>query len=453
MTDSAPAGRGGGENREGANGNGNGAHEIDDLRRRVAELEARTPRPGREHHRWRTTGVALLIVVASFLSMLSVVAVWAHDQVNDTGRFVATMGPLASNPEVQAAITKRVTNVVTDQIDVAAIVNQLSDVAAENGVPPQAGSLINSLTGPIGNGLTSLIGSTVNQVVTSDAFATIWTNAITAAHSAMVKALTGEGGSVVQLNGDEVTIDLAPLIERVKVQLVDAGLGIAAKIPVTHTQFAVYASPALAKVRDLVRWLEIIGDWLPVIAVVIAGIGVYFARSRRRGLMGAAFGFAVAMLVLGIALSVFRGFFLDQLPPDVNRGAAGAVYDAITHFLRESVRVVGVLAVLVLLGAFLIGPSRVAVFTRAAGSTGIGGVRDVADRVGFRAGPVEPFVRRWKHWIGVAILLIASAVFVAVDKPTGMVVFWFAVVILAAFAVREFLAPGPGVETLREIES
>lgn len=431
----------------------NGEQEIDELRRRVAELEARTPPPAREHHRWRTTGVALLIVLASILSMLSVVAVWAHDQVNDTSRFVATMGPLATNPDVQTAITTRVTNVVTDQIDVPAIVGQLSHVATENGVPAQAGTLINSLTGPIGNGLNSLISSTVNQVVTSSAFATLWTNAITAAHSTMVKALTGEGGGAVQINGGEVTIDLAPLIERVKAQLVDAGLGVAAKIPLTHTQFVVYASPALAKVRDLVRWLEIIGNWLPIIAVVIAGIGVYFARSRRRALMGAAFGIAVAMLVLGIALSVFRGFFLDQLPPDVNQGAAGAVYDAITHFLRESVRMVGVLAVLVLLGAYLIGPSRVAVFIRASGSTGIGGVRDVAERVGFRAGPVEPFVRRWKRWIGIAILLIASIIFVAVDKPTATVVFWFAVVILAAFAIREFLAPGRGIETLQEIEA
>ncbi|MFF1872049.1 hypothetical protein [Kitasatospora herbaricolor] len=58
------------------------------------------------------------------------------------------------------------------------------------------------------------------------------------------------------------------------------------------------------------------------------------------------------------------------------------------------------------------------------------GLRSAADSAGFRAGPVEPFVRRWKHWIGVTMFLIAALLFV----------FWFAVVILAAFAVREFLA-------------
>jgi hypothetical protein len=56
---------------------------------------------------------------------------------------------------------------------------------------------------------------------------------------------------------------------------------------------------------------------------------------------------------------------------------------------------------------------------------------------------VERFVRRFKHWIGVAILLIASVVFVIWDHPTGLVVFWFAFVVLIAFAIREFLAPGP----------
>jgi hypothetical protein len=424
--------------------------ELEELRRRIARLEARGAPAHQEHHRARATGSAVLIVLAAVLSLLAVVAVWARDQVTDTSRFVATMAPLAGDPHVQSALTTRVTNVVAQQIDVPSLVDQLSQAASQKGVPPRAANLIGSLSGPIGSGITSLVGTVVNGVVTSPAFATLWTNAIRTAHASMVKALTGEGGGAVSLENNQVTIDLGPIIEQVKTQLANSGLGLAAKIPAIHPTFTVYSSKSIGKVKSYLRLLDIAGNWMPLIAVLVAAAGVYLARDRRRALIGATVAIAVAMLVLGAALAVFRGYFLDQLPLGVNSGAAGAVYDALAHFLRVTVRTVGVLAVLVALGAFFVGPSRAATFVRAASSTGIGGVRQAAEQVGFRAGPVESFVRRFKHGIGVAILLIASLAFVLWDHPTGLVVFWFAFVVLIALAIREFLAPGPGLAELRQ---
>lgn len=425
------------------------SRELEELRRRVAQLEAGGAAGQREHHRVRATGSAVLIVVAAVLSLLAVIAVWANDQVTDTNRFVATMAPLASDPQVQDALTTRVTNVVVQQINVPSLVGQLSQAASQKGVPPKAANLIGSLSGPIGSGITSLVGNIVNKVVTSPAFATVWTNAMRTAHASMVKALTGQGGGAVSLANNQVTIDIAPIIEQVKTQLVGAGLGLASKIPTVHATFTVYSSKSIGKLKSYLRLLQILGNWMPVIAVLVAAAGVYLARDRRRALIGAAIGVAAAMLLLGVSLAVFRSYFLDQLPPGVNSGAAGSVYDALIHFLRVTVRAVGALAVLVALGAFFIGPSRTATFVRAASSTGISGVRQAAEQIGFRAGPVEPFVRRWKHWIGIAILLIAAVVFVFWDHPTGLVVFWFAVVVLAAFGIREFLAPGPGLAELR----
>lgn len=118
-----------------------GRVELEELRLRVAQLEARGAAPHREH-RVRATGSAVLIVLSAVLSLLAVVAVWAHDQVSDTNRFVATMAPLASDPQVQDAVTTRVTNVVVQQIDVPALVSQLSSAASQKGVPPKPANLI-----------------------------------------------------------------------------------------------------------------------------------------------------------------------------------------------------------------------------------------------------------------------------------------------------------------------
>ncbi|MGW7003206.1 hypothetical protein ACWGCW_10355 [Streptomyces sp. NPDC054933] len=428
-------------NDQGSLGPGEGEpSELEALRRRISRLEAGVP-PTAEHHRLRTTGSVLLVTLASVLSLFAVVSVWASSVVADTDRYVATVAPLAGNPAVQGAVTDRISGVVLDQIDVKSLVNQLSQAAGQHGVPPQTASLIKGLVGPITQGLSGLVHDVVHRIVASKQFATVWGDANRAAHTAMDKALTGKGGGSVQLVNDQVAIDVGPAVAKVKDELVSSGFGVAAKIPAVHTRFVVFSSPDIAKLKTYFRLLEIAGDWLAVVAVLIAAIGVFLAANRRRALIGAALGVAAAMLVLGVALAFFRDFYLDHLPPEASQAAAGAVYDALVRFLRQAVRAVGVLALVVAIGALLIGPSRAAVTIRSACSTGIGGVRGVADSVGFRAGPVEPFVRRHKRWIGAVVLLIAAAVFVFWSHPTAVFVFWFALVVLGAFGIREFLAP------------
>lgn len=421
--------------------------EVAELRRRIAQLEAdaaaRERRP--EHHRLRTFFATLVIFLASILALLSVVSVWAADTITDTNRFVATLGPLAKDPKVQDAVSNRITTVVLDQVDIDAVVKQLQQAASTSNLPPQTAALISKLNGPLESGLKSVVGTVVDKVVTSDQFANIWNTALRQAHSAFVKALTGKGGGAVKLTNDEVQIDIGPAVAQVKDQLVAQGFPGANKIPTVNTTFTVYKSSSLDKLKNYFRLLQIIGNWMPVITVLVAAAGIYLAHNHRRALIGTALGFAVAMLVLGIALAVFRSFFIDQLPPDVNAGAAGAAYDALVKFLKVTTRMVGALAVLIALGAFLSGPAAVAVWIRAACSSGIGAVRTVADSAGFRAGPVDRFTARHKRWIGIGILLVASVIFVLWNYPTGMVVFWFAFAIVIALAVREFFAPGPGL--------
>jgi hypothetical protein len=432
-----------------------GGEEVAELHRRIARLEAeaaaRERRP--EHHRVRTTFATLVIILASVLALLSVVSVWAANTITDTDRFVATLGPLAKNPQVQAGVSNRITNLVLEQVDIDAVVKDLQQAASTSNLPPQTTALISKLNGPLESGLKSVVGTVVDKVVTSDQFANIWNTALRTTHTAFVKALTGKGGGAVKLTNDEVQIDVGPAVAMVKTQLIDQGFPAASKIPTVNTSFTVYKSSSLNKLKNYFRLLQIIGDWMPVITVLVAAVGVYLAHNRRRALIGTAIGFAVAMLVLGVALAVFRSFFIDQLPPDVNAGAAGATYDALVKFLRITTRMVGALAVLVALGAFLNGPNTLAVWIRAACSSGIGAIRTVADSAGFRAGPVDRFTTRYKRWIGIAILLLASVAFVLWNYPTGMVVFWFAFVIVIAFAIREFFAPGPGLVHRDETET
>ncbi|KUO16978.1 hypothetical protein AQJ91_33650 [Streptomyces dysideae] len=391
------------------------------------------------HHPFRSLGSGLLILVAALLSLLSVVAVWANSIVQDTDRYVATVGPLASDPEVQKAVTNRVTSAVLERVDVDALVQQLTDAASQQGVPPRAAELLKNLDGPIENGLKQLVGNTVERVVTSSAFQTVWVDANRRAHAAFDEALTGEGEGAVKLEDNQVVIDVGPIVARVKDRLVDAGLTPAANIPAVHTDFVVFASEDVGEIKTYVRVLELLGGWLPVIALLVAAAGVYVAFNRRHALIGAALAVFLAMLVLGIGLTVARDVYLDRLPPGTSQAAAGAVYDALVRFLRAGVRALAAVALFTAVGAFLTGPSRIAVLTRTGCRRSIGALRDVAMSAGFRTGAVGRFVHRFKRWIGVAILMIAAVVLFTWSYPTTAVVVWTAVITLVGFAIREFL--------------
>ncbi|MER6216819.1 hypothetical protein ABT213_22540 [Streptomyces sp. NPDC001674] len=413
--------------------------ELASLRQRMDALEGAGPAQRSQHHPFRSLGSVVLILLAALLSVLSVVAVWANSIVQDTDRYVATVGPLASDPDVQAAVTNRVTAAVLAQIDVDALVKELTDAAADKNVPPRVATLLGGLDGPISNGLKQVVSGTVERVVSSSAFEKVWVNANRRAHTAMDKALTGHSDSAVKLENNQVVIDLGPIVAQVKDQLVAAGFSPAAKIPAVHTDFVVFASEDVGKIKIYMRVLEILGGWLPVIALLFAAAGVYVAFNRRHALIGAALAVFVAMLVLGIGLTVARDVYLNHLPPGASQAAAGTVYDALVKFLRAGVRALAAVALFTAAAAFLAGPSRIAVLTRSGCSRSIGALRDVTTSAGFRLGAVGRFVHRFKHWIGVAILVIAAIVLFTWSYPTTAVVVWTAVIVLVCFAIREFL--------------
>lgn len=81
----------------------------------------------------------------------------------------------------------------------------------------------------------------------------------------------------------------------------------------------------LTRARSAFNLLNTLGIWLPIIAIVLLGIGVYVAKDHRRALVGAAVGVVVGMLVLALALAVFRSVYLDAVPAAVLPHDAAAV--------------------------------------------------------------------------------------------------------------------------------
>ncbi|MFE1546930.1 hypothetical protein [Streptomyces sp. NPDC058718] len=405
------------------------------LRARIAALEAgaETPRPPR--HRLRSFCAALLIVIGCVLTPLGIVASWTSDIVGDTDRYVQTVTPLASDPDVQAAVANRVTTAVMEHIDLNSLLE---------GVAPDQRPLLEKALGKLGDSLESAVGSFVHDraqdVVASSAFETIWTDANRAIHTSLDRALTGSDDGAVKIETDKVTIDLAPVIDRVKERLVDSGLTVAGKIPEVHTDFTVVQADDIGKVKTGFSLLQLMGVWLPVISVLLVAGGILLAARRRRALVAGALGVAVAAVVLGVALTVFRTVYLNALPSGTSPAAAGAVYDTLVRYLRTSVRVYATLGVLLAIAAWISGPSRPATLARGLWDSGISATRATADRAGLRTGPVGPFVRRYRTWITWILVAAAAVACVFWPHPTGWVVVGLALGLLFALAVVAFLA-------------
>jgi hypothetical protein len=429
--------------------------ELERLRAEVATLRVQvrqpetsvgavlTRRAGRQ--RWRTVVAALLIALGCVLAPLAGVAVWARNQVTNTDRYVATVSPLASDPAIQDAIADQITAQIFTYLDVQGLTGQAVDALTQRGnLPPRVAGQLQALSVPIANGVQSFTRTQVARIVQSPAFADAWVQANRLAHQELVKALTGEGDGAITVEGDTVSINLVAFIQTVKQQLVSAGFTLAERIPQVNASFVLFQSKDIARARSAFNLLTTLGNWLPVIALLLLALGVYVAHDHRRALVGAGLGVAIAMVLLALGLTVFRSIYLDAVPASVlPHDAAAVLYDTIVRFLRAGLRTVFVLALVVAAGAFLSGQSVTAARTRQGLSGAIGWLAGGAERAGLRTGPVGTWVEANKRALRVAAVAVAALALVFWGRPTGKVVLGLTLALLVVLAAIEFLArPG-----------
>jgi hypothetical protein len=392
---------------------------------------------------------SLLIVVGCVLAPVSVVAVWTRNQVTDTSRYVATVTPLADDPAIQAAIADQITAKVFTYLDVQGLTTQAVQALSERGnLPPRLATQLEALAVPIANGVQSFTRDQVGKVVQSDAFADAWVQANRAAHGELVAALTGEGGSgAVTVQNDTVSVNLAAFIQVVKARLVEAGFSVAARIPEVQASFVLFQSSDITRARSAFNLLNTLGIWLPILALILLGIGVYVAKDHRRALVGAALGVAAGMVLLALALAIFRSIYLDAVPASVlPHDAAAVLYDTIVRFLRLGLRTILVLALVVAGGAFLSGGSVTAVRTRQGLAGAIGWLQGSAEHAGLRTGPVGVWVGANKRPLRIAAVTVAALVLVFWGRPTGKVVLGLTLALLLVLAIIEFLGRPARVE-------
>jgi NADH:ubiquinone oxidoreductase subunit 6 (subunit J) len=264
---------------------------------------------------------ALLLVLLAVLVPFSALSAWVDLEVDDTDRYVAAVSPLASDPAVRSTVADLVTEEAMRQIDL----------------------------GPLQDTVRDFLHETVGSFTTTEAFRNAWDTANRAAHKAVAAALDGD-------SGEAVTIDLAPVIDQVKQDLVRDGVPFADQIPVERTEITVLGPGQADDLRNSFRWLRYCSIW-PTVATLVLLVLVVGIATVRRGLRAGLWttatvgaGLVLGAVVLRVLVAAGRGRVLDEVPGS-DRDTAAAVFDALTASLRTTVWVVLAVGVVLLVGA------------------------------------------------------------------------------------------------------
>ena len=412
--------------------------ELERLRQENSTLRAREPRPRRKI-RWRSVVAAVLIVLGCALAPVSLLAVWTHNEVSDTDHFVETVGPLVGDPAVQEAVTNRVTTTVFQYIDVEGLAKEAIAALAAQGLPPRIVDRLNTFTPTLQSAATSFVRDKVGELVASPQFASAWNQAVRIAHQQAVTVLSGDSQSIV-IQGGMVQLDLAPFIDAAKQRLSAAGLDGRRSHPRGAPDDRDRARrPAGARAVGLPR---------PGHHRLRAAVDHAAAAGRRR-LPGAAAEPGDRRRVprrrtgSGPARrGVARGTRPARRgrPDDGGCGSGLGVrhHRAVPPRLRQWVLLV--LALVIALGAFLVGPSPTAVGVRGWASGLLNKIRGGPSATG----PVGTWVRAHLRGLRIGAVALAALVFVFLQQPSGVAILIIAAVLLVVLGVIEFLArPGP----------
>ena len=418
--------------------------ELERLRAESAGFhDGGTARPSRRRFSWRAFFATILIVLGCVLAPIAVVGVWAGNQITDTGRYVATVQPLIDDPAIQNVLTDRITNEITSQLNLTGLINQATAQLQTRGLP-RISTLLTTFGPQITSAVTGFIHSTVHTVISSQAMAKAWVQVNTVAHQAVVKLLSGQGGGTLTSANGQITLNLGPLIAVVKQDLVARGFGLASNIPNVNPTVALFQAKDLGKAQAGYRLVSDLKIVLPILVLVLLAAGVFTARGRRRALIVVGLGVAASMVVLAIGLLIARTIYLNSVPPSVlPADAAAAAFDALVHFLREGLRVVLAVGLVIAIGAFITGPSRAAVRTRAALGSGITWLRNLGERRGMSTGPVGEWTYRHRALLRIGAVTLVALILVFWGQPTALAVILLVVILLILLGLIELVASPP----------
>jgi hypothetical protein len=293
-----------------------------------------------------------LVVLGALVALLAILALWVSRQALETDQWTKTSSKLLQDPAVQTVVSGYLVDQLYANVDVAGQLRSALPVRAKPLAEPAAGALRNAAQ--------DVAKAALGRPLVQEA----WERANRRAHALLVKVIEG-GGNVVSTQGGVVTLDLKALLEQIAART-GIGARVAAKVPDSATSIVILRSDQLKTAQRIGKALK------PLAAVLVLAMLACFAGAialvpgRRRTALRAC---GIALVVAGIGALVVRKFAGNAVVD--NLATTAAVKPAVESVWRIGTSLlVGVAVasivygILVVIGAWLAGPTHLAVRVR-----------------------------------------------------------------------------------------
>ncbi|TMK56167.1 MAG: hypothetical protein E6G51_10990 [Actinobacteria bacterium] len=337
--------------------------------------------------------VTALLLIGTLLAFLAIFSIWVNRQALNTDNWVDTSGSLLQDEEVRAQLSNYLADQLVANVDVQG--------ELESRFPPR----LAPLAAPAAGALEQLAPQAAERALETSQVESLWNTANRTAHERLLAVLNDSGSSNLSTANGEVVLDLSALLTQLTDRL-GVGGKLVEKLPPDAGQLTILKSDELSTAQDattVVRHLPVV---LTLLALLLYAAAVYLAGPRRReALRSVGLGFLLAG-VLALVLRKFAGVEVtgalsgsDSVEP-----AVAAVWDIGTSLLVSVAVSAITFGILIVLAAWLAGPTRAATRLR----------REAA-----------PHLRERGTTYGAVALaflaLVLWAPVVAFQKPIGMV--------------------------------
>ena len=420
------------------------AQELADARAAHAQTVASAalvePEPKPRRRRGRTVGAIVVLVIATLLAPIALVASSTVRQFTNTEEFVRTLAPLVDDPSVQDYLVDQVVLAIDESVDIEGLVAAVFDGLDDLNLPPRAVDAMRRLQPALVGGVNSIIEQKTRQLVESEQFADVFANVLRLTHSQLIATLEGSTDAAVTVDPNgTVEVQLGPIVAAVKQRLEDQGVGFASLIPEVDRSVTIAENTQLARIATAYRVLLVVGFWLIYVDLLLFAAAVLLARRRSVMLVAAGLCLAGISAIVGIGVAVGRIAVVSALNPFLPSGAADAVYNALVTDIVSLAVVLVVLGLTVALVAYLATPWRSARALRTFADSSADSLTAYAATRGISTGGFGGFLAKWRVPIRIGIGVIAAAIVLFVRPLSPGLIIWTAVIAVLVVLILRLL--------------
>jgi hypothetical protein len=420
--------------------------EVDRLKAEMEKLEAKP----QKRARLRKVFAVVFIVIAVLAFSAATPGVWARRTVYNSNRYLAVVGPLASDPAVQEALARQLTQAVFTATDVQA---KVQAAIAERA--PRLGFI----AGPLTSSLQGFVQDQAQKVIASDQFQQFWVSANTILQKQVVAVLDGNS-EVLTVQGNQVVFNYLPLLNDALQQLsgtlsailnrpitlptitadtipseavasLQTALGVT--LPPNFGSVTLFEGDELTSVQDAVSTFNKVLILAIVLFIIGAALALVLSTNRRRTLLQLVTALIV-VVVLERRFAIAEANNVVSMAKPENQAAVQAIIGAfLSSLLLATKRILWVLFV-VLIVAVVTAPYPWAVRARAwvgdVGRAGVGAVR------GAEVGPAAAWVGARRDALMLAGAIVAAIILLFASISLG----WFLVlaIVLALYELAVY---------------